>query len=353
MTSSKSQTSQSQIVNRRNGLKRTDPKSKSDRPRNDKTATAAQDANSLANAECNQSEANLPKRQTANWLKKMERIVSSDLTLQPFLEQLLPFLVTSFSAQGGLIWLRPHGGHGSWFALRHRMEPIQFAPQEAKKHELLVQFAWQQRRPLILAPKSKTAGQPRNPSDYSLAFAPVVHWGEPIALLELVMLSHNAPADIAAQRLFLQALQVASEQIQQGLRSRMNLPAATISQATHAVDSLKEEIRSYEESLRKSIEARLRQFQGWAFGSLQENQAFAKMVHELLDQHGLRVQCPECGNPAILRCLKAGNSKNGVFVFDHYLDDGRTFHGGPTAVPALTLIGKPQRRPNLGERCAS
>lgn len=287
--------------------------------------------------------------QATGWLKKIEKVMASDITLQPFLEQVLPIIVSHFGALGGLVWLRPHGGHGSWFALRHQMEPITFGPAETRKHERLVQFAWQQRNPLLVAPKAKANGQPGNPVNYSLAFAPVVHWGETVALLELVFRAEAAPPTALSQRVLLQTLQVAAEHLHHGLRARLNLPAATIAQATMAVDQLKEEIRTYEESLRRSMEARLRQFHGWAFGSLAENQAFAKMVHELLDQHGLRVRCPECGNPAILRCIKAGNSRHGVFVFDHYLPTGRTFHGGPTTVPALTLLPKPQRRVNLPE----
>lgn len=291
--------------------------------------------------------ASVQRLQMLGWLKKFERVMASDTTLQPFLEQVLPIIVTHFEALGGLVWLRPHGGHGSWFALRHQMEPILFGAAEAKKHERLVQFAWQQRNPFLVAPKAKSAGQPGNPVNYSLAFAPVVHWGETVALLELVFRAEQAPTIGVLQRALLQTLQLAAEHLHHGLRSRLNLPAATISQATMAVDQLKVEIRSYEESLKRSMEARLRQFHGWAFGSLVENQAFAKMVHELLDQHGLRVKCPECGNAAILRCIKAGNSRHGVFVFDHYLPTGRTFHGGPTTVPNLTLIAKPQRRVNL------
>lgn len=282
--------------------------------------------------------------QSIGWFKKLEKVQASDVTLQPFLEQVLPILVNHYGALGGLVWLRPHGGHGSWLALRHQMEPISFGAAENRKHERLVQFAWQQRSPLFMAPKAKGMGHPTNPVNYSLAFAPVVHWGETIALLELVFQLEPCQLTPIFQRTLLQTLQVAADRLHDGLRQRLNLPAATIAQATIAVEQLKGEIKSYEESLRRSMEARLRQFQGWEFGSLVENQAFAKMVHELLDQHGLRAQCPECGNAAILRCIKAGNSKHGVFVFDHYLPTGRTFHGGPTTVPPLTLISKPQRR---------
>jgi len=73
--------------------------------------------------------------QATGWLKKFEKVMASDVTLQPFLEQVLPIIVGHFGALGGLVWLRPHGGHGSWFALRHQMEPIAFGPAETRKHE--------------------------------------------------------------------------------------------------------------------------------------------------------------------------------------------------------------------------
>ncbi len=121
----------------------------------------------------------------------------------------------------------------------------------------------------------------------------------------------------------------------------MTLPGATIGQATDQVRLLTEEISVLQQQIRRTIESRLQQFHGWAFGSLEENQRFAKMIHQLLDNHGLRVACPECSNPSILRCLRAGNAKHGVFVFDHYLESGRTFHGGPTTVPLLRVVNKP------------
>jgi hypothetical protein len=107
---------------------------------------------------------------------------------------------------------------------------------------------------------------------------------------------------------------------------------------------LSEEIGVLQQQIRRIIEGRVQQFHGWAFGSLEENQRLAKMIHQLLDNHGLRVECPECGYPSILRCLRAGNAKHGVFVYDHYLESGRTFHGGPTTVPLIRVVNKPVRR---------
>ncbi len=92
------------------------------------------------------------------------------------------------------------------------------------------------------------------------------------------------------------------------------------------------------------LEREISKLEGTQLGSFQGNQALAAKVHQLLDSAGLRVRCPHCGQPAILRCLAAGNTATGSFVFDHYLEEGRTFHGGRTTFPRLFLVAKPPRK---------
>lgn|GEM_PF-4957481 len=94
----------------------------------------------------------------------------------------------------------------------------------------------------------------------------------------------------------------------------------------------------------KHIESRLSFLEGVRLDSLQGNQMLAKSLHTLLDRHGLRFRCPECGEPAIMRCLRSGNSSTGSFVFDHYLSQNRTFHGGRSSLPKLVVVGKPARQ---------
>ncbi len=171
-----------------------------------------------------------------------------------------------------------------------------------------------------------------------------MHFGEPVALIELVLPTLDSPLTPEQKKLFLRSIQLISERVHGGLKQRMSLPAATIAQAVDQMRLLGEEIGGLQQQIRRTIEARIQQFHGWTFGSLEENQRFAKMLHQLLDNHGLRVECPECSHASILRCLRAGNAKHGVFVFDHYLDSGRTFHGGPTTVPFLRVANKPVRR---------
>jgi predicted RNA-binding Zn-ribbon protein involved in translation (DUF1610 family) len=93
------------------------------------------------------------------------------------------------------------------------------------------------------------------------------------------------------------------------------------------------------------LERDLSKYEGQRFESLQTNQAFTTELHKLLESAGLRVVCPHCGQPSILRCLAVGNTATGAFVFDHYLDTVRTFHGGRATIPRLFLIAKPPRRP--------
>jgi hypothetical protein len=227
------------------------------------------------------------------------------------------------------------------------MDQLLRSVAEQKKHERLVQLAWQQKQPMLAEPAGQSAGAEGNPTGYPLLFGPILHIGEPIALLEIVLPQTGQPLSQSQRQLYLRGIKLAAERVYGGLRRRMTMPAATLGQAVEQLEQLSSEIQSLHLQIRRSIENRLQQFHGWAFASLAENQTFAKMVHQILESHGLRVECPECGHPAILRCLRAGNAKNGAFVFDHYLDSGRTFHGGPTTVPLIRLVGKPARRPAL------
>ena len=284
-------------------------------------------------------------------VKKLTKLIEGDLPLQSFLEQLLPTMCELFPAKAAVAWLRAQGAPGAIFGVRYHMDDLLNTSTEQKKHERLVQLAWAQKQAMLAEPtpagrRPSSENPGNNPTGHQLLFGPVLHLGEPIALLELVL--HESPALSQAQRkLYLRGVQLVADRVYGGLRKRMSMPAATIAQATQQLEQIVAQSESLQQQIRLNIEARLQQFHGWSFGSLEENQQFAKSVHQLLDSYGLRVQCPECQNPAILRCLGAGNAKHGVFVFDHYLESGRTFHGGPTTVPLIRVVPKPARRPSL------
>lgn len=278
--------------------------------------------------------------------KRLVKLVEGDSPLQVFLEHMLPSIVELFEAEAGMIWLRAHAAQAACFALRFKMDGMQWDTKTLKKHDRLVQLAWQQKQPMLVEPQEKKK-QGLDPfGQYRILFGPIIHLHEPLAVVE-VLLEDTKELSPAHRKSLLKLMQVVMETIHGGLQRRVRLPAGSMPQAVKVMEQLEQEIESYQLSIQRSIETRLRQFQGWTFGSLAENQQFAKMVHKILDEHGLRVRCPECGHASILRCLNSGNSKHGVFVFDHYLEGGRTFHGGPTTFPAITVIGKPARRANL------
>ena len=122
----------------------------------------------------------------------------------------------------------------------------------------------------------------------------------------------------------------------------------TAKQAAQGLDQLHEEINRLQRSIRKAIQGQLQKLTGQSFGSLEQNQQLVQTIHELLDSHGLRVRCNECGHPAILRVSPRSGIPHGVFVFDHTISGRRTFHGGGTSMPDLHLVAKPARRKPSG-----
>jgi len=114
--------------------------------------------------------------------------------------------------------------------------------------------------------------------------------------------------------------------------------------AANELAELERELNRLQRSIRLAIETHLRKFSGRSFGSLAENQRVATSIHALLDSHGLRVRCSECGHPAILRVSPRGGLASGAFVFDHTIEGRRTFHGGRANLPELRLVSKPARK---------
>jgi hypothetical protein len=122
------------------------------------------------------------------------------------------------------------------------------------------------------------------------------------------------------------------------------LKPMTTSEAKEAMAELDHELNRLQRAIRLAIQAQLAKMSGRSLGSLEQNQNLADSIHRLLESHALRVQCSECGHPAILRVSPRGGSANGVFVFDHTIDGRRTFHGGRGTVPLIRLIAKPPRK---------
>lgn len=272
---------------------------------------------------------------------KLAQLVDSKLPLQAFLEQLLPQLCALFSGAAAVTWMKAHGTSDAIVGVRFQMDKLLRTVADQKQHERLVQTAWRQTRPFLVE-------RPDNTTGHWLLFAPIAHCDEPLALLEIAL---GTPAGIplhelttAQQQLFVRAAELVAQRIYSGLRHRIALPPPSIAKAVNQLDNLTGEVHLLQQQIRQRIEQRLQRFHGWAFSSLADKRAFAKHVQQMLESHGLRVECPECGHAAILRGLRIGNAKRGAFVFDHYLDSGRTFHGGSTSVPLIRVVPKPARR---------
>lgn len=101
-----------------------------------------------------------------------------------------------------------------------------------------------------------------------------------------------------------------------------------------------------QDPVRRATQQLLDAMAGRRFGDLSDSKAVARGTQGLLTRLGLRVVCPKagCGQPATLRCAAAGNSKSGVFQFDHSAGPKRTTHLGSTTFPQLTLTDAPVDR---------
>lgn len=108
---------------------------------------------------------------------------------------------------------------------------------------------------------------------------------------------------------------------------------------------LKREMNRLQREIRLAIQAQLGRMSGRSLGSLEANRNLARSIQEMLDTHGLRVRCNQCGHPAILRVSPRAGASAGVFVFDHTIDGRRTFHGGRISMPEIRLVSKPARKP--------
>ncbi len=74
------------------------------------------------------------------------------------------------------------------------------------------------------------------------------------------------------------------------------------------------------------------------FRTPDEKKAFARSLQRLLKRLGLRLRCPECGGPSAIRGGVYGNSKQGVFRFEHSAAGKKISHATTTDLPRLTVL---------------
>lgn len=283
------------------------------------------------------------RAESRGYYESIRSLPASQLGLDGFLAQFLADLAALMNARQGAIWIRLPGSHRIQCQVRWTSSDQPLQPTSGADHESLVQYAWRQNAPLLLSPAEAPPGRTelQNPFDAPLLLAPIHSQEDPIALIELVLSERWPEGEATEGRAALEHL---LDLLRTGLEQRFFGNLAPLQPALINLAATRAEIEAFQRAIVVSLEITLNGYAGWNFGSLQNNRTFVRSVHELLDANGLRVECPECGAPAILRCQAAGNSKTGVFLYDHYLETGRTFHGGRTTFPEVKLVAKPPRR---------
>jgi hypothetical protein len=140
--------------------------------------------------------------------------------------------------------------------------------------------------------------------------------------------------------MFYLAVRLVSGRITHPVEETPHLPPAQ--DLLSVIDGMYAELR---EQTRRAVQQLLSENAGKDFPSLEEKQAFATRIRDLLRRADLRIKCPRCGEPAILRASAAGNSRYGVFHFDHPVAGARSSHRGSTKFPEnLFVIDAPVDR---------
>ena len=89
--------------------------------------------------------------------------------------------------------------------------------------------------------------------------------------------------------------------------------------------------------LRKKYQEFLREMEGKSFEDFETNRWLAARIQDIARSLGRVFTCTRCKAPARFKCIQAGASKRGAFVFAH--DD--TTHSAGSSVPGLFLTKPP------------
>lgn len=288
------------------------------------------------------------RAQARSTVEKLRQLSTSAAPLSLFLSSFATTVADLYAANSVAIWFQSTSRTGSVVRkVDVGWSNLAFDASTETAHKELIGYAIDSGKAIAVQPFSSPAqgAGVSNSTDSFLLLTPAKFDQQSVAVLEIVLGPKplRRPHEILMAS-YLEWLGWLSQLMQLGMQrcfaepqDQHLLATATLQEVTRAVEEIQVQIR-------RRIEESLQGFAGQNFGSLPANQSVAKQVHALLDSKGLRVKCPECGTPAILRCQNAGNSKTGAFMFDHYLDTGRTFHGGQTTFPALEVVSKPPRR---------
>ncbi len=285
-------------------------------------------------------------------LRALDKLITKRIPFPSFLDAYLQCVSDMYAATAAAIWVRERDGHELRLQAQINYDAVGLEGEFSRAHDDLLQFALQQSppNPFLVKPYSApwAAAQVSNPTDSFVVLGPVDNQGDVVAVVELFLGPRPVRARTSRdQESYVLLLKRLIWYLCRRVECELDRGAdagQTLARAAAQMMACRQEIAKHQVAIRRSIEGTLRGLAGADCGSFEANRTLAKSVQEMLAENGLRVACPECGQPAILRCQRAGNSKSGAFQYDHAVAGRRTFHGGSTSFPIVTVVPAPPRR---------
>jgi hypothetical protein len=285
-------------------------------------------------------------------LRALEKLIAKSMSFPAFLDEYLRCVMEIYAGTAAAIWVREQDGNDLQLKAQINYGALGLDGEFDRAHRELLRYALQASPadPFLVKPYSAPAAQTTvsNPTDSFVVLGPVDNQGDVVAVVEVFLGPKPARAQTAHDRasyvlLLKRLIWILCRRIECEL-DRSAAPEQALARAAHQLKTCRAGIEVHQQAVRRSIESTVRSLAGVNCRSFEANRALAKSVQDLLAENGLRVACCECGQPSILRCQRAGNSKTGVFQFDHVLSGRRTFHGGSSSFPLVAVVPSPPRR---------
>lgn len=289
-------------------------------------------------------------------LRALEKLIAKSMTFPAFLDEYLRCVMEIYAGTAAAIWVRGQAGDDLQLKAQINYAALGLDGEYDRAHRELLRYAMQvsPADPFLVKPYSAAAAEASasNPTDSFVVLGPVDNQGDVVAVVEVFLGPKPSRARTAHDRasyvlLLKRLIWILCRRIECEL-DRGASPEQSLARAAQQLKVCRAGIELHQRAIRRGVESMVRSLAGVNCGSFDANRALAKSVQQLLAENGLRVACPECGQPAILRCQRAGNSKTGAFQFDHVLSGRRTFHGGSSSFPLVAVVPNPPRRSRAG-----
>ena len=103
-------------------------------------------------------------------------------------------------------------------------------------------------------------------------------------------------------------------------------------------DDIEMQLEEAQRPLRSILQSTLDELHSGIELSFEDKKVLAKSILALMRKLGVRAKCPKTGLPAIIRCKKSGNSKNGGYEFEIRENGNRTVRYASVEFPKVTLM---------------